>query len=393
MMFDELSPASAPPTKLSDAGEHGLSVRAPPSPPACAPADLTDSCAPGAMGTAPCVSHGASFTSVSLAASPPLEGDAAPASRCASSTSMMSSDRSGSPPLPPAATTAPPEVIDDPAEAALALLAFCAAPPRVPAPAARSPSPAAAHVPPLARASAAFVGGGGAEAPRTTLPLSYRRTPSPTTPLEVAGAASHHAPRAASRADPLGVKRRRVEPSASALVAPIADPALLPHASSSRGLGASSPSPDGEAAGAAGTPSTASLFTGPPPRGLPHPAGKRIHWSGVERESAKVDDNDCSVVELAERKMRMNHLRRCNEDMRILMLGWTSVRLDKPGKVPRYVYEHPVHGRASSKKEIFRFHKGEVGACAAQDPARTSPCAVPLHAPIPFPTTRPRPRP
>ena len=61
----------------------------------------------------------------------------------------------------------------------------------------------------------------------------------------------------------------------------------------------------------------------------------------------------------AERRLRMNHLRRCNEDMRILMLGWSSIEVREPGKMPHFVYEHPILGRARSKKEIFRLHKGE----------------------------------
>ena len=59
------------------------------------------------------------------------------------------------------------------------------------------------------------------------------------------------------------------------------------------------------------------------------------------------------------RRLRMNHLRRCNEDMRILMLGWRAVEIGGGGSKPAHkVYEHPEHGRVNSKKEIFRIHRG-----------------------------------
>ena len=89
---------------------------------------------------------------------------------------------------------------------------------------------------------------------------------------------------------------------------------------------------------------------------------RRTHWSGVVREadgaSAKGDDE--SAGDDAARRQRMNHLRRCNEDMRILMLGWTCEEVG-PGKAgaAQRIYTHPVHGTARSKKEIFRMHRGE----------------------------------
>jgi len=85
----------------------------------------------------------------------------------------------------------------------------------------------------------------------------------------------------------------------------------------------------------------------------------RRHWSGVARGPAPVPAGVSASEAEAERRLRMNHLRRCNEDMRILMLGWSSIEVREPGKMPHFVYEHPTLGRARSKKEIFRLHKGE----------------------------------
>ena len=85
----------------------------------------------------------------------------------------------------------------------------------------------------------------------------------------------------------------------------------------------------------------------------------RRHWSGVARGPAPLSAGGSEVERETERRLRMNHLRRCNEDMRILMLGWSSIEVREPGKVPHFVYEHPTLGRARSKKEIFRLHKGE----------------------------------
>ena len=84
----------------------------------------------------------------------------------------------------------------------------------------------------------------------------------------------------------------------------------------------------------------------------------RRHWSGVARGPAPVPAGVSASEAEAERRLRMNHLRRCNEDMRILMLGWSSIEVREPGKMPHFVYEHPILGRARSKKEIFRLHKG-----------------------------------
>ena len=85
---------------------------------------------------------------------------------------------------------------------------------------------------------------------------------------------------------------------------------------------------------------------------------KSTHWSGIERPPPLVAvDND---EDYEARRIRVNHMRRCNEDMRILMLGWRAVEVDNPtGKSTQKVYEHPDHGRVMSKKEIFRIHKGE----------------------------------
>ena len=97
------------------------------------------------------------------------------------------------------------------------------------------------------------------------------------------------------------------------------------------------------------------------------PDGKRRHWSGVYRESEAAHHShlrqlspDAEAREAAARRKRMNHLRRCNEDMRMLMLGWKRVEASgEAGRSGQCIYEHPVHGRARSKKEIFRIHKGE----------------------------------
>jgi hypothetical protein len=67
----------------------------------------------------------------------------------------------------------------------------------------------------------------------------------------------------------------------------------------------------------------------------------RRHWSGVIRASSSPTGD---VNQDAERRLRMNHLRRCNEDMRILMLGWTSI------EVRRLVRQGDWGGHA-----LFRF--------------------------------------
>ena len=88
------------------------------------------------------------------------------------------------------------------------------------------------------------------------------------------------------------------------------------------------------------------------------PTVKSTHWSGIERPPPLVAvDND---EDYEARRVRVNHMRRCNEDMRILMLGWHVVDVDTSGvKSSQKVYEHPKHGRVMSKKEIFKIHKGE----------------------------------
>lgn len=93
-------------------------------------------------------------------------------------------------------------------------------------------------------------------------------------------------------------------------------------------------------------------------RGSTEEVAPRKHWSGVIRGPAPGSAAGDEEAD-ADRRLRMNHLRRCNEDMRILMLGWTSIEVREAGKVPHFVYEHPRLGRARSKKEIFRLHKGE----------------------------------
>jgi hypothetical protein len=96
------------------------------------------------------------------------------------------------------------------------------------------------------------------------------------------------------------------------------------------------------------------------PRARGGPARKR-HWSGVYREKdAASAEEPTDERTTAERRARMNHLRRCNEDMRILLLGWKAVEVpnDKGGLT--YEYEHTVTGRrAKSKKMIFKMHRGE----------------------------------
>lgn len=63
----------------------------------------------------------------------------------------------------------------------------------------------------------------------------------------------------------------------------------------------------------------------------------RRHWSGVARGPAPPAAGVSEVERESERRLRMNHLRRCNEDMRILMLGWSSIEVREPGKVPHFV--------------------------------------------------------
>ena len=56
-----------------------------------------------------------------------------------------------------------------------------------------------------------------------------------------------------------------------------------------------------------------------------------------------------------------NFKRRINEEARIRHFGWSLVHLPAayPGAAASHCWVHPVHGRASSKKQIFRFHSNE----------------------------------
>lgn len=95
------------------------------------------------------------------------------------------------------------------------------------------------------------------------------------------------------------------------------------------------------------------------PRARGGPARKR-HWSGVYREKDSEQTATTDERAAAERRARMNHLRRCNEDMRILLLGWKAVEVPNGRGGVTYEYEHPESGRrAKSKKIIFRMHRGE----------------------------------
>ena len=94
-------------------------------------------------------------------------------------------------------------------------------------------------------------------------------------------------------------------------------------------------------------------------------AERKTHWSGVTRppplQATDGNTNPRPPLDEESRRLRMNHMRRCNEDMRILMLGWTAVETEGGGggRSLHRVYEHPTYGRVNSKKEIFRIHKGE----------------------------------
>ena len=57
-----------------------------------------------------------------------------------------------------------------------------------------------------------------------------------------------------------------------------------------------------------------------------------------------------------------NKKRRANEDERIRHFGWSMVKIDatkKSGAAGGHCWVHPVHGTATSKKAVFRFHANE----------------------------------
>lgn len=60
-------------------------------------------------------------------------------------------------------------------------------------------------------------------------------------------------------------------------------------------------------------------------------------------------------------RMASNLKRRINEEARIRHFGWKMVRVEPlyEGAAASHCWMHPVHGRASSKKQIFRFHRDE----------------------------------
>lgn len=86
----------------------------------------------------------------------------------------------------------------------------------------------------------------------------------------------------------------------------------------------------------------------------PDPVPYGAYGLSVDRRVLREDE---------ETRQASNRKRRANEDERIRHFGWTMVKVDgakKGGSAGAHCWVHPVHGTATSKKAVFRFHSNEA---------------------------------